>query len=1335
MRTQTREKLFSILTSLTLLFQYVIGIFSYLPAPVYADPPPPSPSANLDQCRNGASDSHQDCTDDGPGGNPDTWVNGNAGSENSHYVEGESIPYRMVLNDLPTGVPITLTVGYDIRHSSKNAIDYLTYYDRTDVNVYPTNGVTGIIGGPGTFPIPAPSSAGSPVAGQPTASFNSLSVGERVMSIWNGSISGIAYASQGSLSVADAETTVSITLTATNPTVVLAWGGHIGSRLDWGFDGVTPRSAGGISGSPYHMRKTSWTLGNFGNTDHSLSAAAVIPPGNVIVEKQTLPDGSQQTFGFSGDIAGTIGDGQQITASLAPGTYSVTESATSQWNLTDLVCDDDNSTGNIGTRTATINVESFETVKCTFTNTLQEGNLIVVKHIVNDNGGTASAGDFTMSINGVTATGGNSFAGVESPGVNKAVTLGSYSVTESGGPGFYSAGYSTDCTGTIAAGETKTCTVTNDDQPGTLIVKKIVVADNGGLLEADDFSFSVNGVGSVSFEGDGQNDLTVNSGSYSVTEFSTSGWSTTYDNCTDLFISNGGSITCTITNDDIAPSLTLNKVLTNDNGGTENESAWTLTASGPTGFSGAGPSVSNGASFDVGTYDLSESGPSGYTASDWVCVGGTQNDGDTVTLGLGESATCTITNNDIAPSLTLYKSVNNGDGGNAFYLDWTLTATGPTPISGAGGANSDETFSAGTYILSESGPDGYIPSNWLCSNLDNDGTITIGLDEDVVCSITNDDVAPTLTLVKTIDNGDGGNAVVSDFPLFINGNPVTSGSANPLSANILYTVTETNLPGYTPSVWGGDCAVDGTITLNEGDNKTCTITNDDVAPTLTLVKTVENDNFGTKQVADFPLFINGNSVTSGVASTLSANVPYTATETNLYGYSPSVWGGDCAADGTITLNEGDNKTCTITNDDIQPLLTVTKIVFNNDGGTLQVFDFPLFVDSTSVTSGVQNGFNAGSYTISETNIFGYDAVISGDCFLDGSVTLGVGDTKSCTITNMDIAPTLKLVKVVDNGNGGNAVSGDWTLFAIAGEDESIIDSGDSTQFHPAIAGITYTLSESDDPGGYLASGWSCDGGSLEGDELVLGLDEDVTCTITNDDIAPTITLYKEVINNNGGEAGPNDFGLTVGGNSVESGVPVSVQANTPIALDEAGLSGYAFVSITGDEEREDDCPSVLGGTVTLDEGENLTCTITNDDIAPQLTVIKRVVNNGTPPGTKVAGDFTLSVAGTNPDPVGFPGNESGIVVTLDAGQYEVTEEPVAGYTAFYSDECSGTIGVGEEKTCTVTNNDQDVLGEETEDGEVLGEELPDTGIPMINLLFAALAFEVGLYLRRRSRRA
>jgi hypothetical protein len=81
-------------------------------------------------------------------------------------------------------------------------------------------------------------------------------------------------------------------------------------------------------------------------------------------------------------------------------------------------------------------------------------------------------------------------------------------------------------------------------------------------------------------------------------------------------------VTCTITNDDRAPSLTLAKVVINDNGGTAAASAWTLTAAGPTGFSGAGPSVANGPSFDAGTYDISASGRGGEVASDGVCGGG-----------------------------------------------------------------------------------------------------------------------------------------------------------------------------------------------------------------------------------------------------------------------------------------------------------------------------------------------------------------------------------------------------------------------------------------------------------------------------------------------------------------------------------------------------------------------------------------------------------------------------------------------------------------------------------------------------------------------------------------
>jgi hypothetical protein len=64
----------------------------------------------------------------------------------------------------------------------------------------------------------------------------------------------------------------------------------------------------------------------------------------------------------------------------------------------------------------------------------------------------------------VTAQGGNTWTGTAAPGENKTLTsVGDYSVTETADPG-YDTSYSTDCSGTIAAGETLTCIVTNNDK-------------------------------------------------------------------------------------------------------------------------------------------------------------------------------------------------------------------------------------------------------------------------------------------------------------------------------------------------------------------------------------------------------------------------------------------------------------------------------------------------------------------------------------------------------------------------------------------------------------------------------------------------------------------------------------------------------------------------------------------------------------------------------------------------------------------------------------------------------------------------------------------------------
>src|SRR6185436_19602489 len=77
-------------------------------------------SADLSQVRNGGVG----CNDTVPNScdNPADWVNGNAGASNAHYQEGQSIPYRMVMQNLPLGSN-SVVIEWDVKHSDANAID------------------------------------------------------------------------------------------------------------------------------------------------------------------------------------------------------------------------------------------------------------------------------------------------------------------------------------------------------------------------------------------------------------------------------------------------------------------------------------------------------------------------------------------------------------------------------------------------------------------------------------------------------------------------------------------------------------------------------------------------------------------------------------------------------------------------------------------------------------------------------------------------------------------------------------------------------------------------------------------------------------------------------------------------------------------------------------------------------------------------------------------------------------------------------------------------------------------------------------------------------------
>src|SRR5207249_7471365 len=97
----------------------------------------------------------------------------------------------------------------------------------------PTIGITGL-GSPTTAPIPAPGQNVSvdpdqggpaPAVLQPVTSFNRLPAAERVITIYNGTISTLSYVSghEGDPTATDASTQLVITFTSSNSTGVIAW--------------------------------------------------------------------------------------------------------------------------------------------------------------------------------------------------------------------------------------------------------------------------------------------------------------------------------------------------------------------------------------------------------------------------------------------------------------------------------------------------------------------------------------------------------------------------------------------------------------------------------------------------------------------------------------------------------------------------------------------------------------------------------------------------------------------------------------------------------------------------------------------------------------------------------------------------------------------------------------------------------------------------------------------------------------------------------------------------------------------------------------------------------
>jgi hypothetical protein len=85
------------------------------------------------------------------------------------------------------------------------------------------------------------------------------------------------------------------------------------------------------------------------------------------------------------------------------------------------------------------------------------------------------------------------------------------------------------------------------------------------------------------------------------------------------------------------------------------------------------------------------------------------------------------------------------------------------------------------------------------------------------------------------------------------------------------------------------------------------------------------------------------------------------------------------------------------------------------------------------------------------------------------------------------------------------------------------------------------------------------------------------------------------------------------------------------------------------------------------------------------TLLIKIRVDNTKGGTLSASDFNVGIEGTSPVPQQFQGSEPYTIIQIGKGNYNVSQEIENGYSLSLDGECSGSIKVGEIKTCTLFN--------------------------------------------------
>ena len=927
--------------------------------------------------------------------------------------------------------------------------------------------------------------------------------------------------------------------------------------------------------------------------------------GTIVVEKIADPDDTDQMFDFSSNFAGdfTLGAGDSLsTGNLQPssiaGSYTVSETVPEGWSLVSATCDGGNDPDSI-------DLQPGETVTCTFSNAIDRGTIVVEKIATPSDTEqlfeftSNFAGDFTLGAGEDLVTG-NLLPSSEA---------GAYSVSETVPEDWDLVSATCDGDNTpesidLQPGETVTCTFTNV-QRASLTVRKIAIGGD------DIFDFSSDALGdgteplwfSIDTAVDDPPEVVfgdLEAGTYDVTEhlgdsdwilldsFCNVGPEQIVENADGTIIVDilpGQHVTCTFEN-----ALPGTVSLTKSTIGGNDEFGFTFEDEGGiidqfTLITDGGSASTEFTGIEPGEYTFTETDlPENWELTDVYCTQIDAEGNETTITGDLESGTVTF---ELAFGDTIGCLFENTRDGQIIVRKFTIPPgsdqmfefVGPdgsalNTMLGDGDEASDH-FQPGAYTIGEVVPEGWADptidcqggvassSEWAGSDLFGDAgpivgeTVELAAGETVICTFTNTQLSSIAVVKQTIPEGseqvfefigdlsgtlsDGEMIVEMDVPA----GTYTSTELVPAGWALDGIECEGTDPANVTPIDDGNGV---SVALGEGENVTCTFTNRELEPDIELIKTDGDILIGQ----GLPLVYTLSYSNTGTIDLTDVTITETVPENTTFDADGSTPGWSCA-DGSEA-----GTTCELSIGDLAT-------------GASGSVEFGLIVDEVWVPdpeTGLCGPPPENLLVDNTANIVG--SSVNGDAEDEDSDTTPI-------IADCDDTPGLLFIeKVVSSGD--QSQSFEFTgSDSTGGFDSFSLVHGESIDF--SLPGGTYSVSESV-PAGWILESAECTGESTI-DNIELGPDGVVTCTFTNRQLEPAISIVKSYTSSTVSQGGSLLFLLTYENTGeldlTDVSILETVPANTTFNADNPNAAAWSCAG--------DDCLHEVGDLAVGESGE------------------------------------------------------------------------------------------------------------------------------------------------------